>query len=146
MHDLVAQIKKSVETTMRGRSPQSEQVQALAAFLKTLPSAPPIDCAGKVNPESVVRGKALFESRHCTKCHVPPEYTSSSTYDVGLKDEFDYAKFNPPSLRGVSQRDGLFHDNRARSLEDVLTRFRHQLNEELPARDLADLLAFLRSL
>jgi YVTN family beta-propeller protein len=166
MHDLEAQIKKSVETTMRGRSPRDEQVQALAAFLKTLPAAPSVDCAENVEPESIAavsiaavsiaavsvaavsiaRGKALFETRHCMRCHVPPEYTSSATYDVGLKDEFDFSKFNPPSLRGVGQRDELFHDNRAKSLRDVLTRFKHQLDEELPARDLADLLAFLRSL
>ena len=146
MHDLEAQIKKSVETTMRGRSPKNEHVQALAAFLKTLATAPSIDCAGGVETESVARGNALFETRQCNRCHTPPEYTSSATYDVGLKDEFDYSKFNPPSLRGVSQRNDLFHDNRAKSLEDVLTRFKHQLDEELTARDLADLVAFLRSL
>lgn len=146
MQDLEAQIRKSVETTMRGRSPKDEQVQALAAFLKTLPAAPSVDCSENVEPDSIAHGKSLFETRRCTRCHVPPEYTSSATYDVGLKDEFDYSKFNPPSLRGVGQRDELFHDNRAKSLGDVLTRFKHQLDEELPARDLADLLAFLRSL
>ena len=146
MHDLEPQIKKSVETTMRGRSPRDEQVQALTAFLKTLPAAPSVDVSENVEPESLARGKAVFETRHCTRCHVPPEYTSSATYDVGLKDEFDYAKFNPPSLRGVGQRDELFHDNRAKSLRDVLTRFKHQLEEELPPGDLTDLLAFLRSL
>jgi YVTN family beta-propeller protein len=146
MHDLEPQIKKSVETTMRGRVPRDEQVQALAAFLKTLPAAPSVDVSNDVAPESVARGKAIFETRHCTRCHVPPEYTSSATYDVGLKDEFEYAKFNPPSLRGVGQRDELFHDNRAKSLRDVLTRFKHQLDEELPPGDLTDLLAFLRSL
>jgi YVTN family beta-propeller protein len=146
MQDLEAQIKKSIETTMRGATPRREQVEELAAFLKTLPAAPPIASAGDIDPESVARGKALFESRQCTKCHVPPEYTSAATFDVGLIDEADYSRFNPPSLRGVSQRESLFHDNRARSLEDVLTRFKHQLHEELPDRELADLLAFLRSL
>src|SRR4029077_11262463 len=63
MHDLEAQIKKSVETTMRGRSPRDEQVQALAAFLKTLPVAPSIDSSDHVDPDSIARGKALFETR-----------------------------------------------------------------------------------
>jgi len=146
IQDLETQIKKSVETTMRGRSPKSEQVQALAAFLKTLPTAPPASCGETLTAESLSRGKALFEARQCTRCHTPPEFTSSATYDVGIKDEFDYSKFNPPSLRGVSQRDALFHDNRAKSIEDVLTRFKHQLDGELPARDVTDLVAFLRSL
>ena len=147
MHDLEPQIKKSVETTMRGRSPRVEQVQALAAFLKTLPAAPaPRLCRKRGARIGRIRGKALFEAKHCNRCHAPPEYTSPATYDVGLKDELDYSKFNPPSLRGVGQRDDLFHDNRAKSLEDVVNKFKHQLDQELPARDLADLLAFLRSL
>jgi YVTN family beta-propeller protein len=146
MHDLEAQIRKSVETTMRGPSPRSEQVEALAAFLRTLPPAPSVDCAADINSESIARGRALFEARQCTRCHVPPEYTSAATYDVGLKDEFDGSKFNPPSLRGVGQRDRLFHDNRAKSLDDVLTRFKHQLDAQLSDCDLPDLVAFLRSL
>ena len=77
-----------------------------------------MDSSETVAPESVAavsiaRGKAIFETRHCTRCHIAPEYTSPATYDVGLKNEFGFAKFNPPSLRGVGQHaDELFHDNR----------------------------------
>ena len=71
---------------------------------------------------------------------------SDATYDVGLKDEFDYVKFNPPALRGVSQRDALFHDNRASFLDEVFSKFKHQIDGELSAPDLADLVAFLQSL
>jgi hypothetical protein len=65
---------------------------------------------------------------------------------VGLRDELGETRFNPPSLRGVGQRDRLFHDNRAAGLESVFTRHRHQLDAELSNDDLRDLLRFLRSL
>jgi cytochrome c peroxidase len=68
------------------------------------------------------------------------------TYDVGLPDEHGRARFNPPSLRGVGQRDAFLHDGRAKRLEDVFTRHSHPDGGELPARQLQDLLAFLRSL
>jgi len=144
--ELEAQIKKSIETTMRGRSPRNEDVEALAAFLRTLVAAPPTISESQRDLDAIKRGGILFEARQCDRCHVPPEYTSPATYDVGLKDEFNHVRFNPPSLRGVSQRDALFHDNRAASLQEVFTRFKHQLMDDLSDSDRADLIAFLRSL
>jgi cytochrome c peroxidase len=88
----------------------------------------------------------VFRSQSCDRCHIPPEYTSKGTYDVGVKDEAGNTRYNPPSLRGVSQGGPYFHDNRAATLEEVFTRHRHQLMRELPRQELADLLAFLGSL
>jgi YVTN family beta-propeller protein len=146
VEELQAQIKKSVETTMRGRSPKDNDVEALAAFLRTLTSPPPPSAAAERDQAAIKRGRHIFKTRHCDRCHTPPDYTSNATYDVGLKDEFNYRKFNPPSLRGVSQRDALFHDNRAGSLEEVFTRFQHQIEGDLPEQELAALVTFLRSL
>jgi cytochrome c peroxidase len=77
---------------------------------------------------------------------VPPEYTSKRTYEVGLSDQAGNVRFNPPSLRGVNQGGPYFHDNRAQTLEEVFTRYRHQLQGELSENDLKALLAFLRDL
>ena len=68
------------------------------------------------------------------------------TFDVDLADEAGQSSFNPPSLRGVSQRSRFFHDGRARKLSEVFSRYRHPEGERIGARDLKDLLAFLNSL
>jgi YVTN family beta-propeller protein len=141
--ELETQIKKSIEMTMRGRHAQPEQIKAIGAFVRTLPAPPTIAPA---DPAAVARGKVVFAAQDCTRCHAPPDYTTPATYDVGLRDELDNTRFNPPSLRGVVHRDLLFHDNRAKSLEEVFSKFQHKLDHELPAIDLADLVAFLRSL
>ena len=141
--DLETQIKKSIETTMRGKEPSDDQVRALAAFLQSLPAPPRV---APLDQDAVARGKSVFESHRCSRCHAPPEYTSPAAYDVGLQDELGNSNFNPPSLRGVRHCDRLFHDNRASSLEEVFQRFKHQLNGDLSSADLADLMAFLRSL
>ena len=154
IQQLEEQIKKSVTTTMRGKPPSDEQVQALAAFLRTLEPPPPAQRDASVGraqrgpPDTELeRGRSIFAARKCDRCHTPPEYTSAGVYDVGLKDEAGNTTFNPPSLRGVSQRDRLFHDNRAASLDEVFTKFRHQLGDEkLPESDVAALTEFLRSL
>jgi YVTN family beta-propeller protein len=144
--EIETQIKKSIETTMRGKAPRNEDVEALAAFLKSLAPPPSSVPEAERDGEAIKRGQDVFEARRCNRCHTPSEYTSNAAYDVGLKDEFNYTKFNPPSLRGVSQRDNLFHDNRAAGLEEVFTKFKHQVEEGLSDQDLSDLMAFLRSL
>src|SRR5207248_4685234 len=116
------------------------------AFLRTLPPPPPLgSSAEKGDGPAVRRGRELFDRHGCAACHTPPSYTSPRTYDVGLVDEVGNTRFNPPSLRGVSQGGPYFHDNRAVTLGEVFTRHRHQLHEELPRQQLVDLLTFLGS-
>jgi cytochrome c peroxidase len=65
---------------------------------------------------------------------------------VGLRDEAGGSHFNPPSLRGVSQGGPYFHDNRARTLEELFTRYRHQIAGQLSGQEVRDLIHFLGSL
>jgi cytochrome c peroxidase len=95
---------------------------------------------------AVARGRTVFEARQCADCHAPPEYTSPNKFDVGLVDEVGNHQFNPPSLRGVSQRDTLLHDGRARSFDEVFRKLRHPRDLVLTAGEIADLAAFLGSL
>ena len=90
--------------------------------------------------------QGLFRSLGCVNCHVPPLYTTRGVFDVGLEDEAGHREFNPPSLRGVSQRDALFHDGRAANLSEAIRQVRHQLPRKLTAGEERALLAFLRSL
>jgi YVTN family beta-propeller protein len=144
---LAEQIGKSVQLTMRGEAIAVAGAADIAAYLRSLESAPALARArGTHNPAVVARGRAIFRRVGCAKCHVPPLYTSSRTYDVGLADEAGRREFNPPSLRGVSQREGLLHDSRARSLGEVIGRFGHGLQRPLEAGERDDLLRFLESL
>jgi cytochrome c peroxidase len=147
MPSLEAQVRTSVTSTMRGPAPSDEQVHDLTAFLRSLVSPPSVAGArGTLDPEGVKRGRRVFARQKCATCHPPPTYTTAGSYDVGLRDEAGGTHFNPPSLRGLSQAGPYFHDNRARTLEDVFRRYRHQLAGNLPAQELRDLLCFLESL
>ena len=139
---LAEQVHSSITTTMHGDPLSGARVADLVAYLESL-DAPP---ASMGKPDTVLRGGALFESEGCTDCHEPPLFTSDDLFDVGLTDEHDRRRFNPPSLRGVGQRSRLFHDGRADGLEDVLRKYRHQLDGPLPEDELEALSAYLRSL
>ncbi|HLJ93288.1 MAG TPA: hypothetical protein VKU02_08870, partial [Gemmataceae bacterium] len=89
----------------------------------------------------------IFQERGCSHCHIPPiTYSSHETYDVGFADERGQRRFNPPSLRGVSQGWRYLHDNRAATLPEVFTKFRHKVGNGISPEELSDLLRFLRSL
>jgi YVTN family beta-propeller protein len=145
MHDLAAQVRQSVQSTMRGNKLTPRQEQQLLAYLGTLAPPPPVGrLRERGEAEAIKRGSAVFDRQGCSGCHTPPTYTSAKTYDVGLTDQA--GRFNPPSLRGVSQGGPYFHDGRAAALLDVVTRFRHQLKADLSVEEQRDLLAFLRNL
>lgn len=145
MPTLEAQIRKSVRKTMHGHPLGEQQVQDLAAYLRSLKPPPPAQPTP--DRQTLRAGRRVFETRGCAKCHQGRRHTTSGVFHVGLKDENGRSAFNPPSLRGVGQRAPLFHDGRAANLDAVLDRFRHQLgNQPLGARARATLLAYLRSL
>lgn len=138
------QVRKSVETTMRGKPPTAEQVDDLTAYLRSLP--PPRPTLAEGAEESIERGRTLFKTRRCAECHAPPGYTSEGTFDVGLVDEVGHRKFNPPSLRGVGDRAPYLHDGRAATLPDVFLRHRHPKESGWSHNEVEDLSAFLKTL
>jgi len=147
MARLEDQIRKSIKTTMHGSDPTQEQVADLSAYLNSLAlPSPAARAIGQSDSQAVARGRRVFEFQKCATCHAPPDYTSPKNYDVGLVDEVGNRQFNPPSLRGVSQRDALFHDGRARSLDEVFRKVRHPRDLVLSREEIADLSAFLGTL
>lgn len=137
------QIQKSITTTMHGDPLAAREMEDLAAFLGSLDAPPPPE---KRDPQLVKEGMAVFHSRGCVDCHAPPAYTTPVTVDVSLLDELQRSTFNPPSLRGVSQRQRYFHDGRAKTQKDVLLKVKHQLEEPLTKDETQALLTFLQSL
>lgn len=145
---LEQQIEKSIVHTMQGRDEIAENVvPALAAYLRSLGPPPPLaKLRGEEDRAAIARGEKIFVAQKCASCHAPPAYTTPKVVDVGLKDELEHREFNPPSLLGVGQRRRLLHDARAASLAEVFTHHGHQLQGDLSADEIADLVEFLRSL
>jgi cytochrome c peroxidase len=149
MKYLQDQIKKSLTDTMHAPSFSGEQINDLLSFLHTLPPPPPREPVreDKADRETVERGRMLFERRGCIRCHIPPlTYSSHVVHDVGFADEHGQRKFNAPSLRGVGQGDRFLHDNRAATLGEVFTKYRHKVGPGLTPEERDDLLRFLHSL
>jgi cytochrome c peroxidase len=144
MPNLAAQVKHSVLSTMQGHAVTDTQVAELVAFLETL--NPPLPLRSESDEPQREQGRQVFRAQRCARCHEGDTYTSAETYDVGLADERELRRFNPPSLRGVGQGGPFFHDGRYERLEDVLAKELHELTAPLSPQDQAALLTFLEGL
>ncbi len=143
------QIRTSLLITMQ--SPLSEHelpVPQLAAYLNSLEPPPSVSTARGETQDSdlLEQGRKLFEAHGCAACHAGSLLTSASVYDVGLRDEAGTTEFNPPSLRGVSQRDRFFHNGTAKSLTDALKSGHHNSDDQLNDDEVTILRAYLNSL
>jgi YVTN family beta-propeller protein len=145
--ELAAQVRSSILTTMRGPEPTDEQIDSLIAYLQTLQPPPSLaQSRGELDATATTHGAEVFRHSGCVDCHPAPHYTSADVYDVGVHDSQGNLEFNPPSLRGVSQRDRLLHDNRATDLAELFREHRHGLDGPLGEGELDSLVTFLEGL
>jgi DNA-binding beta-propeller fold protein YncE len=150
--DLGKSVEKSVTETLYGPEPPADDVAAVLAFLKTLDHPPnPRRAADGSHGPAARRGEALFRGKaRCVRCHRGDDYTSAANRDVKIEDDGSpYELWNPPSLRGVSDRGPYLHDGRAETLEELL-RLPHAPEKlggaELTPDERRDLVEFLKSL
>jgi DNA-binding beta-propeller fold protein YncE len=150
--DLSQAIEKSLTETLFGPKPSADDIRAVLAFLGTLdhPPTPHRGPEGLLG-EAAERGRAIFQGKgRCARCHQGEHYTSAKNYDVKLEeDDSPFTLWNPPSLRGVSERGPYLHDGRAETLEELL-RSAHAPEklgaEVLTAEERRNLIEFLKSL
>src|SRR5262249_5079640 len=137
--------------TLQRHEPQGTEVSDLVAYLETLdpPRALP---PGKGGAAPVGRGRALFAGKaRCAGCHRGAPLHDVAQHDVGTKVPGDVqARFDTPSLRGVGRTAPYLHHGEAKTLEEIFTRYnpqqRHGAAHSLTREELADLVAYLKSL
>lgn len=147
-------MSESFTKSMQGPRATEEEVSDIVAYLETLeyPRNPYRDVDGSLS-EAAKRGEQVFRSAKaaCNTCHGGQEFTDGKIHDVGLGERGDvYRGYNPPSLRGVYDKDPYLHDGRSRSLRDALTG-PHRPDEvtglgTLSESELNDLIEYLKSL
>lgn len=139
-------LKESMHTE---HAVSDDDIDSLVAYLGTLEM--PKNARSNSSDPGVLAGRRLFEGRAgCAKCHTQPTYTSTDTFDGAVEDPKDANKlYNPPSLRGVSLRRRFLHTGKAKSLEQVLTRYHRPedlVGESLSDEEISALVAFLKTL
>jgi YVTN family beta-propeller protein len=152
--DLEDAMIESFTKSMQGPKPQKADVQALLAYLDTIeyPPNPYREADGSLT-QAAQRGREVFRSTKaaCNTCHGGPELTDGKIHIAGLEERGDtYRGYNPPSLRGLYDKDPYLHDGRSKSLRDALSG-PHSAESvtglgELTEAELDDLIAYLKTL
>ena len=144
---------ESFTKSMQGKKPTADEVKALVAYLDTLayPKNPNRQPDGSLSP-AARRGEQVFRSAEaaCATCHSGPEFSDGKIHVVGLEEPDDaYRGYNPPSLRGLYDKDPYLHDGRCKTIREVLTGPHGPESVgggELTEKQLEDLIAYLESL
>ncbi len=141
---------KGTLRTLHRYEPTDEELGDLAAYLKTLqPPEPP--AVNEEDKPALARGKALFEGKgRCATCHSGPAFDDGKSHDVGTGSFPGEDRFNTPSLRGIGRTAPYLHDGSAETLKDIFEKRnpkqRHGEADKLTPEEMADLIAYLRSL
>ena len=152
--DLVDSTVESYTKSMQGPKPTPDEARAVVAYLETLdfPPNPYREPDGSLSP-AARRGEVLFRSAEgaCNTCHGGPEFTDGRVHVVGLEEPDDaYKGYNPPSLKGVYDKDPYLHDGRSKTLRDAL-KGPHSAEAvtglgEFSDAEIDDLIAYIKSL
>ena len=146
-------IRGIIVNRTKGAEPAKETLDALAAYVKSLPNgpAPFLNPDGMLRdnaPADVKRGFALFSGKAgCMTCHSPAAYDKKGPEDVGSG-----GAFKVPALRNVSKTAPYFHDGRFKTLEETVSfmwdfyKKKAASNDTLSDAEKRDLAAFLRAL
>jgi DNA-binding beta-propeller fold protein YncE len=142
------QVKTSLIISMQSQLPTDQlPIEPLSAFLRSTTPPPSLQFARDtvLNPDRLSHARSLFQTANCQSCHAGSSLTSAAIVDVGIHDEEGVTEFNPPSLRGVSQRGPWFHDGRATHLREVLESGHHGSDTPLSEDQITLLLELLDS-
>jgi DNA-binding beta-propeller fold protein YncE len=137
--------------TLHRHEPQCTEVADIVAYLKTLSAPRPLPQKETDKP-AIERGKVLFQGKaKCANCHRRDALDDNVTHDVGTRVPGDFQdRFDTPSLRGVSRTAPYLHHGQAQTLQEVFSKYnphrRHGAAHLLDPQELADLLAYLKSL
>lgn len=105
---------------LRGEGLKAGEVDALVAYVTSLPAPPTTSAA---DPKKLARGREIFNSTEaaCATCHSGSALTDGTQHDVlSAKDIDEQKAFNTPSLHLIGGTGPYFHDGRYASLGDLL--------------------------
>lgn len=141
----IDQSLRNTVTRLGGHGITRQQAHDLRAFLESepRPRAPRVSDA-----RAVARGRALFQSDRtgCADCHSGALLTDRNSHELAA----DMERVDTPSLIGVSVSAPYYHDGSAATLRAVLMDQGsiHGMGntEDLSARDIDNLIAYMRTL
>jgi hypothetical protein len=131
------------------------KLAALHFYQLAIPApAPP---RGSFDVPAAARGKTVFATAGCARCHVPPLYTEPgwnrhTPEEIGIDsfqaDRSPDGRYRTTPLKGLwaHAKGGFYHDGRFATLRDVVNHYDGHFGLALTEQQKNDLVEFLKSL
>ncbi len=131
------------------------KLASLQVYQLAIPA--PTPPAGSFDPAAAGRGKTVFTTAGCAKCHVPPLYTEPgwnrhTPEEIGIDsfqaDRSPDGHYRTTPLKGLwsHSKGGYYHDGRFATLRDVVDHYDGHFGLHLTEAQKGDLVEFLKSL
>jgi mono/diheme cytochrome c family protein len=133
------------------------KLAALHYYQLSIPAPRPDD--DTFDAAAAERGRAVFEGKaKCATCHVPPLFTEPgwnmhTARELGIDDfqasrspDAKYYRTTPLGGLFVRAKGGFYHDGRFADLDAVVSHYDRQFKLGLDAKEVADLIQYLKSL
>ena len=133
----------------------TSKLAALQLYQLAIPA--PTPPSGSFDAAAAGRGKTVFTTAGCARCHVPPLYTEPgwnrhTPEEIGIDsfqaDRSPDGHYRTTPLKGLwaHSKGGFYHDGRFATLRDVVDHYDGHFGLHLTAAQKGDLVEFLKSL
>jgi DNA-binding beta-propeller fold protein YncE/mono/diheme cytochrome c family protein len=153
VEDVRALNSMTVLAFMGGTGVDDASMDAIGAFIDTIPAAPAPNTLQEQLTDAQARGQAIFESAEteCTNCHYGNHLTDNISWNVGSQAHAnDIVEFQTPVLHGLARTAPYMHSGEAdtlRELVDVLVATdKMGKGSHLSSQEKDDLAAYLETL
>lgn len=124
---------------------QEDLAECVDEYLKGLQALPsPYLVDGRLS-EKAQRGKEVYESLKCDRCHNGTYYTNLGVYRIGEDIEFE-AGWDTPTLREVWRTAPYLFDGRAATMKDVFKEHKHGIYSPVSDKEIDELVEYVNSL
>lgn len=123
---------------------------AINEYLRSLKPVPSPHLVNGQLSEAARSGRKVFEAASCSSCHSGPLLTDLRQYNVGTGTGNEAKRaFDTPSLIELWRTAPYLYDGRAKTIQEVLTRYNtgnlHGRTSKLSKKELADLAEYMLS-
>jgi mono/diheme cytochrome c family protein len=126
VRDMADISRSTIVGRMGGAGLGKDDMDAIGAWLDTLPAPAPRTTVVVGQAESIARGRDVYIGLDCHACHGGADLTDNLAHDVGTGTAFTPREttdvFATPGLKGLAHSSPYLHDGSAATLRDLVDR------------------------
>jgi cytochrome c peroxidase len=141
-----ASTRAGIRFMLFNKLPEEDAI-SIDEYLKSLKPVPSPKLVGGELSDRAKRGKIVFDTADCGRCHPTPLFTDMNKHRVGTNTPLEPERgFDTPTLIEVWRTAPYLHDGRAITMREIFDNKSHGETDKLSEDELDDLAEYVLSL